>query len=61
MEVGINVEGGNFLKNLLYKCNKRGVEGEKSKKSINVRGGFLFYAGWNFPKSVSVTSRLLER
>ena len=61
MEVGINVEGGIFWKNLLYKCNKRGVEGGKSKKSINVQGGFLFCAGWNFPKSVSVTSRLLER
>ena len=30
-------------------------------KSINVRGGFLFCAGCNFPKSVSVTSPLLER
>ena len=30
-------------------------------KSINVQGGFLFCVGWNFPKSVSVTSRLLER
>ena len=30
-------------------------------KSINVQGGFLCCAGWNFPKSVSVTSRLLER
>ena len=30
-------------------------------KSRNVEGGFLFCAGWNFLKSVSVTSRLLER
>ena len=30
-------------------------------KSINVQGGFLFRAGWNFLKLVSVTSRLLER
>ena len=30
VEVGINVEGGIFQKNLLYKCNKREVEGEKS-------------------------------
>ena len=30
-------------------------------KSINVQGGFLFCAGWNFPKLLSVTSRLLER
>ena len=29
MEVGINVEGGIFWKNQLYKCNKRGVEGGK--------------------------------
>ena len=27
---------------------------EKSKKSINVEGGFLFCGGWNFSKSVSV-------
>ena len=61
VEVGINVEGGIFWKNLLYKCNKRGVEGGKSKKSVNVQGGFLFCAGWNFPKSVSMPSCLLER
>ena len=30
-------------------------------KAINMQGGFLFCAGWNFPKSVSVTSHLLER
>ena len=30
-------------------------------KAINMQGGFLFRAGWNFPKSVSVTSHLLER
>ena len=28
--------------------------------SINGQGEFLFCAGWNFPKSVSVTSCLLE-
>ena len=27
---------------------------EKSKKSVNVEGGFLFCGGWNFSKSVSV-------
>ena len=27
---------------------------EKSKKSINVEGGFLCCGGWNFSKSVSV-------
>ena len=27
---------------------------EKSEKSINVEGGFLFCGGWNFSKSVSV-------
>ena len=27
---------------------------EKSKKSINLEGGFLFCGGWNFSKSVSV-------
>ena len=27
---------------------------EKSKNSINVEGGFLFYGGWNFSKLVSV-------
>ena len=29
VEVGINVKGGIFWKNLLYKCNNRGVEGGK--------------------------------
>ena len=48
-EVGINV------KKLVHNCNKRGLEGgKKSKKSINVEGGF-------FSKSISVTPRLLER
>ena len=28
-EVGINVEGGIFLKKLVHDCNKRGVEGGK--------------------------------
>ena len=41
VEVGINMEGGISWKNLLYKCNKRGVEGGKSKKSINVQGGIF--------------------
>ena len=47
----------------IYYINLINVEwrGGKSKKSINVQGGFLFCAGWNFPKSVSVTSHLLER
>ena len=27
---------------------------EKSKKLINVEGGFLFCGGWDFSKSVSV-------
>ena len=55
-EVGIIVEGGIFWKKLGYNCNNRGVEGgKKSKKSINVEGGFFF------SKSVSLTSRLLER
>ena len=35
MEVGINIEGGIFWKKLEHKCNKRGVE---SQKSINVEG-----------------------
>ena len=30
VEVGINVEGGIFWKKLVYKCNKRGVEGGKN-------------------------------
>ena len=61
MEVGINVEGGFFGKN--YYINLINVEWrvEKSKKSINVKGGFLFCGVWNFSKSVSVTSRLLDR
>ena len=54
VEVGINVEGGIFWKKLIHNSNKRGVEGGKNLK-INKRGG------WNFAKSVSVTSRLLER
>ena len=38
-EVSINVEGGIFWKKLVHNCNKQGVEGEKSRKSINVEGG----------------------
>ena len=30
-------------------------------KLLNVLGGFLFCAGWNFPKSVTVSLHLLER
>ena len=59
---GWNKRGGwDFLKKLVHKCNKRGVEGgKKSKKSINVEGGNV-RGGWiSFSKSVSVTSRLLE-
>ena len=60
MEVGINVEGGLCWKKLVHKYKKRGVEGEKSKKSINVeagnvRGGWIF-----FSKSISVTPRLFK-
>ena len=40
MEVGINVEGGIFWKKLEHKCNKRGVE---SQKSINVEGGNVLW------------------
>ena len=32
VEVGINVEGSFFWRKLVHKCNKRGVEGGKSKK-----------------------------
>ena len=32
-EVGINVEGGIFWKNLVHKCNKRGVEGGKNLRN----------------------------
>jgi hypothetical protein len=74
VDVGINVEGvqklqsqytwrvGFFGKKLVHNCNKRGVEGgRKFKKSINVEGGNV-HGGWIFfSKSVSMTSRLLER
>ena len=33
---------------------------EKSKKSINVEGGYLFCGGWNFSKSVSVGSTFIR-
>ena len=33
---------------------------EKSKKSINVEGVFLFCGGWNFSKSVSVGSTFIR-
>ena len=33
---------------------------EKSKKAINVEGGFFFYGGWNFSKSVSVGSAFIR-
>jgi hypothetical protein len=43
VEVGISVEGGIFWKKVVHKCNKWGVEGgKKSKKSINMEGGFFF-------------------
>ena len=43
VEVGINVEGGIFRKKLVCKWNKQGVEGgKKSKKLINMPGGFFF-------------------
>ena len=55
----LNVEGGIIWKKLVHNRNKRGVEGEK--KSINMEVGNE-HGGWNFfSKSVSVTSRLLER
>ena len=41
------MEGGIFLEKLAHNSNKQG--------EINKRGG------WNFSKSVSATSRLLER
>ena len=44
------IDGGILWKKLMHNSNKRGVEG-----GINKRGG------WNFSKSVSMTSRLLER
>ena len=47
VEVGINVEGGIFWKKVVHKCNKRGVKGGKSKKSINVEGGNV-RGGWIF-------------
>ena len=33
---------------------------EKSKKSINMEGGFLFCGGWNLLKSVSVGSTFIR-
>ena len=33
---------------------------EKSKKSINMEGGFLFCGGWNFSKLVSVGSTFIR-
>ena len=33
VEVGINMEGGIFWKKLVYKCNKRGVEGGKNLRN----------------------------
>ena len=33
VEVGINVEGVIFWKILVYKCNKRGVEGGKNLRN----------------------------
>ena len=54
------VEGVQRLQNKPGDWNKRGGW-KKSKKSINVEGGNV-RGGWIFfSKSVSVTSRLLER
>ena len=33
VEAGINMEGGIFWKKLVYKCNKRGVEGGKNLRN----------------------------
>ena len=33
VDIGINVEGGIFWKKLVYKCNKRGVEGGKNLRN----------------------------
>ena len=33
VEVGTNMEGGIFWKKLVYKCNKRGVEGGKNLRN----------------------------
>ena len=42
VEVGINAEGEIFRKKLVHNCNKRGVGGgKKSKRIINVEGGFF--------------------
>jgi hypothetical protein len=57
VEVGINVEGGIFWKKLVHKCNKRGWRVENLRNQETWRGDF-FCGGWNFSKSVSMTSRL---
>ena len=58
---------GFFGKKLVYNCNKRGVEDGKNLRNqytwmveMCVEGGFLFFGGRNFSKSVSVTPRLLD-
>ena len=77
VEVGINMQGCKSCKiNWNFPSNHFIAQNDHEKKifirfckkietsvmkSINMQGGFLFCAGWNFPKSVSVTSRLLER
>ena len=51
------------VRNIIIRSSKN-IEGSVRifvMKSINAQGGFLFCSGWNFLKSVSVTSRLLER
>ena len=45
---------GFFGKNYYINLINEELRVEKSKKSINVEGGFLFCGGWNFSKSVSV-------
>ena len=55
-----------FCRHLSYVVHKRTLINEewrveKSKKSINVEGGFLFCGGWNFSKSVSKVIREKSR
>ena len=45
---------GFFWKKLVKAAINEEWRVEKSKKSINMEGGFLFCGGWNFSKSISV-------